>query len=379
MIASADEDALRTMVLEVGETIDGAGLGLVPWLDVSRQIVEFLPDSFCWINNQNKKTGHINFAAIAGMRDEDVAAYASEYCRINPYNPVWGWYKPGEIITTEDTIPFDAIRNTEFYNEYFKKCGDFQIGLGIRIDATDIDQFVMPIHFPMVMCDRYEPLVRGLFASIEGRLRRASELNRWHAEMLTSTISAAALTGRSRHAAFVVDMSLKTIEANDKAVELFSEGRMVSVRGGQVVLNRAESQKWLQSTVASLILGASVGDSKHIYEAGNSTWLLSVFRVPERDPRGFDRFFGVKHLALVTIASLREPGMLPDGSVIADHFNLTPAEKRLCAHLVNGLTLNECADQLSLSIETVRSRLKTIFTKTRTTRQSELISLFTRA
>lgn len=60
---------------------------------------------------------------------------------------------------------------------------------------------------------------------------------------------------------------------------------------------------------------------------------------------------------------------------IARHLRLTPAEFRLCQALVAGQRLKECAQQWHLAYDTLRTQLRSIFAKTGTTRQTELIAL----
>jgi DNA-binding CsgD family transcriptional regulator len=55
------------------------------------------------------------------------------------------------------------------------------------------------------------------------------------------------------------------------------------------------------------------------------------------------------------------------------HFGLTPSEAILALHLVRGGTLRSAVADLHISYETARSRLKTVFHKTGTCRQVELI------
>ena len=56
-------------------------------------------------------------------------------------------------------------------------------------------------------------------------------------------------------------------------------------------------------------------------------------------------------------------------------YDLTPAESRLAAHLMNGCSLAEAAKQLRIRRDTAKSHLKKIFSKTHTHRQSELVRL----
>src|SRR5258708_1914861 len=59
--------------------------------------------------------------------------------------------------------------------------------------------------------------------------------------------------------------------------------------------------------------------------------------------------------------------------LLQSHFSLAPAEARLAFHLVSGETLRSAAVKLSISYETARTCLKSIFNKTGTCRQAELV------
>jgi DNA-binding CsgD family transcriptional regulator len=60
-------------------------------------------------------------------------------------------------------------------------------------------------------------------------------------------------------------------------------------------------------------------------------------------------------------------------------FGLTPAEARLVLRLLTGESLRSCAQALGIQYETVRMLLKSIFQKTGTRRQAELVIVIIRA
>jgi DNA-binding CsgD family transcriptional regulator len=70
-----------------------------------------------------------------------------------------------------------------------------------------------------------------------------------------------------------------------------------------------------------------------------------------------------------------EQSASPLPAILAASLGLSPAEARLLSLLLQDLTLAEAADRLGLSLESQRVRLKRIFAKTGTNRQSELIGL----
>jgi len=84
--------------------------------------------------------------------------------------------------------------------------------------------------------------------------------------------------------------------------------------------------------------------------------------------------FGRAPQALFTIF---EPGVALDIDpfLLSTTFDLTPAEARLAARLVNGETPEKCAISLGVKISTVRSQLITIYGKTGATGQADLVRL----
>jgi DNA-binding CsgD family transcriptional regulator len=64
---------------------------------------------------------------------------------------------------------------------------------------------------------------------------------------------------------------------------------------------------------------------------------------------------------------------VPREQFLQAKFGLTPAETRLVLLLVKGESLESCAIALNIKYETARSALKSIFQKTGTHRQTELV------
>jgi len=68
----------------------------------------------------------------------------------------------------------------------------------------------------------------------------------------------------------------------------------------------------------------------------------------------------------------------PDATIIQGLFDLTPAEARIALAIAAGVQPTEIARKQGVSVETVRTQLKSIFLKTGTTRQLELARLLAR-
>lgn len=68
----------------------------------------------------------------------------------------------------------------------------------------------------------------------------------------------------------------------------------------------------------------------------------------------------------------------PPEAVLQSCFGLTMSEARIARKVCSGHGVETAADELGVSYETARNRLKSVFAKTETHRQSELVALLTR-
>ena len=151
--------------------------------------------------------------------------------------------------------------------------------------------------------------------------------------------------------------------------------RHMSLRGSPLYEKFTHLHSTTQDTcLRTLICRAAGKDGKR--QAG---WLrldtsesqeLLVTPVPA--DTGYNRHFK-KPLVLLALLENRLPSPL-----LAELFQLSPAEHRLAELLAQELTLEGCAARLNVSINTVRTQLRALFRKTGTTRQAQLINLFTR-
>jgi DNA-binding CsgD family transcriptional regulator len=89
------------------------------------------------------------------------------------------------------------------------------------------------------------------------------------------------------------------------------------------------------------------------------------------------RAHDILHLAsaVVTLTDLEVDSSVPPESLLEQAFGLTPAEARLAAKIGAGRSLPEIARDGRISHETLRSRLKVVFDKTGTARQTDLALL----
>lgn len=88
--------------------------------------------------------------------------------------------------------------------------------------------------------------------------------------------------------------------------------------------------------------------------------------------KGRDLFSSAELLLYITPVVLRAG---PPPEILQTLFDLSPAEARVAAHLAEGQSVQAIAEKLAIQPNTVRVQLKSVFSKTGTSRQAELVSL----
>ena len=111
-------------------------------------------------------------------------------------------------------------------------------------------------------------------------------------------------------------------------------------------------------------------------EKDHERLLLTCFHLPETSTPDL-------HAARYMV-KLRDPNRysIRQWQLFITQFTLTQAEARLCRTLADGLTLRDYCGKWRVTVSTARSQLSSVFGKTSTRRQSDLlrlIYLFTRA
>jgi len=103
---------------------------------------------------------------------------------------------------------------------------------------------------------------------------------------------------------------------------------------------------------------------------GKRPVIISVLQVPMA---GRNRSLGARPSLLTVIPLGSKPRL--DMALLARVFRLTRAEAKLASALAGGKSIEEAAEELTISRETARNQLKSVFAKTAVHRQSELVAL----
>ncbi|MDR3097620.1 MAG: LuxR C-terminal-related transcriptional regulator [Paraburkholderia sp.] len=203
-----------------------------------------------------------------------------------------------------------------------------------------------------------------------------------------------ALTGRVRPPAMLVNAGGEVLHSNEAAQRLLRATSLVRVRGKRIAFaapyqarfledvaicearlkNRASGARAAAARFRALrIVGAAVAAdgerSRTPALPGGPEVLYAFYNVVTAGETA-----GLRAVAALTFYHPRSAPAV-DEQVLATAFELSPAECRIVHLLVDGLTPKEIAAQVSVQYDTVRKQLQSIFLKTATRRQPDLLRL----
>lgn len=302
------------------------------------------------------------------------------YAAINPLNNVddtrtyFREWKP-IVHTDEDWMSKDVLLRTEYYNDYLKP-QDAHSTLWIRLEAREHNAATINIG-GSIRRGRFDRKDLDVARVYQPHLIRAFKLGQKISKDRRQRRDVDELLDLSACGIFLLDASGKMRYANRAAERMLSGSGAVTLRNGKLCAVQPSVAKKLDGLIAAASAidpALRTGGSMAIPAPGHAQPISAIVT-----PVGRDRFAKLRADASVCVCltSLQADGRLDDGP-LHDVLGLTPAEARLAQALFEGASLKEIARRFEVSPNTLRAQLSSIFGKTQTGRQADLIALLAR-
>jgi DNA-binding CsgD family transcriptional regulator len=202
------------------------------------------------------------------------------------------------------------------------------------------------------------------------------------ASMLTSNL------GLKRISSFIEAMnnlSLQAIVVDKTGTIIFDNNSLPIFREYLVILknNKIEFSSKNNSTQLSDIIVDAVADNKPksipIRTSDDKAAILNFMPVASFYKDFFDPkvpsniIFDTTNVVMILTPIARSSAT--SSSIIRGLFDLTATEAKITSKISDGITIDQIADVMKVSKETIRTHLKNIFSKTGVNRQSQLVAL----
>lgn len=181
----------------------------------------------------------------------------------------------------------------------------------------------------------------------------------------------ASLMDRLPIALFIVDQNATIFEANLQARQLFGSSALLKEEQGRLVSATGKMNQRLHQAIQAAASASSPEMSEALFleNDGEGQDDLMVFVTPAV------RREHTNKVPVAVFVSMRQgqPFSLP--SSIAELYGLTERELHMAELLMQGKSINEMAELSNVSVNTVRTHVKSIFAKTDTNRQVDFVRL----
>jgi DNA-binding CsgD family transcriptional regulator/PAS domain-containing protein len=278
-------------------------------------------------------------------------------------------------IVGEELISHGELQRTAYYQDFARHydivrtvAGVLEMGPGaLSVISINGSERRGPFREPDVaFLELLVPHIRGAL-QLHRRLAAADRA----AEDLADVIN------NSARAVFLINSEGTITFTNRAASRLTAMRDGLTVEHGELRAASASGTTRLRSIVAEAVntsSGSGFGAGGMLAvgrPSGRRPFLLLVCPVSQHATL----FPGVEKAAAMIFVTDPEQIAVMDEDTLQTLFGLTPAEAKLTRLLAQGCALTEAGAQLGLRRETARTRVKTIFDKTNTHRQAELVRL----
>ncbi|WP_457936116.1 helix-turn-helix transcriptional regulator [Mesorhizobium sp. 10J20-29] len=375
------EERVAAISAEIGAAIDSATFGSGSWDDVPAALSRAFPGSWGGLYNMNFPESRLNFLSFQNMDPAFVRSYAEHFAYVNPWATYWNSVRSTTIAVSELVSPARSFAHTEFYNDWLLPQKDAEAAVGMKLVGDRDEAINVLLHYPLSLAGTYDRAAAEIMQRIRGSLELSIALARQIRVGTECLVAEAALIERCRCAAFVVDSGRVLRTANHAAELLFSLGRSITVRNGRCYLSDVDADARFAATLDRLTRGTQAEGNGILLRTAAGAWQITMARLPAAPPSstGFTSLLPPQQLMLVLMTDLcleeQKPG---DFSVLAPAFRLAPAEIALCRRLFLGDSVSEAAENLGITLESARTRLKIVLHKTGTSRQGQLMLLLSK-
>lgn len=276
----------------------------------------------------------------------------------------------------QDHLEFDDafVRRSEYYQDFLRRY-DARYVTASRAAYGDTD-----IMYALLSGDRRGPLgvaQTRLLQRLQPHLARAGAIHHRLAAVQRERDDLRQALDRLGDAFLFVDADRRLRSANAAGRSLLASGSHLRLRNGRLYATDAQAD----ATLSDFLAAAAIGD-----RAPDGVRQRPLVVGPRRsvDLRGVVLALGPEGGARVAggarfLVWIHQPGgAAPRLDALRAWYRLSPAEARLAVFLARGGTVAEASDAFGVAVSTLRTQLESLFGKTGTRRQSELVALVAR-
>ena len=316
---------------------------------------------------QDLCSAQVGFLVQHGFDPAFEASYMQHYAATNTWQPLMAGLAPGSLGTDEQVSSLAELRRTEWYADWLRPQG-----LAHAVGGVVLNDSRGSMQLTVLRPERH-----GHFRTEEQTLLRRLLPHLQRAMGVHRRLSEATAAQDALHTGYeglglcvlVLDADALIIHANRHAEERLRAADGLVARQGRLIAVEPRATAQLQQAVrhACGYAGPMAGAVLHLPRQAAPPLSVLV------NPLAPGRISGSGLPAALVLAQARGAAPPVNQEALAQRYQLTKAEARLLAALLEGADLAGYAARHGIAVDTVRTHMKRIFTKTGHSRQTELV------
>ncbi|TXS89890.1 helix-turn-helix transcriptional regulator [Parahaliea maris] len=286
--------------------------------------------------------------------------------------------RSGSISYTQDLLPGKRLHNEKLYSHFLQPQGLEQASC-LYIEHGE--RHCLTASFMRQSGDgHYREKDKILFSRIMPHLQRSFRLKRHTASLPTGFAPAWEMLDLLPYGVVVFSSRHEVIYLNPQAEKMTFDNDGLALHTSHLSAHRSAENQKLRSLLRHTI--DSTGDTAEPLAGGDllvsrpSGKRAYSLMIHPLTPSAYD---GDDYPAAIVILQDHEQVCEAQLARMRALYDLTAAESRVANEIMQGRSLEACAEHLGHSVSTSRNLLKRVFAKTGTGRQNELVSLLLRS
>lgn len=308
-----------------------------------------------------------------GADPADRERYLAHYVHLEPARLLLPRMQKGDVVACHDHFDDDFVRHDEYYNDFMIPSGSrYMLGTATR-DSAHRALLVGIMHAPGQ--GPFEASQRTILSQLVLHLRWAVEMNRRLVPLQDSLRIAEQAFDRLAAPTVILDRARRVASMNASAEAVLRSADGLRAQGGRLAVDDPTARAQLQKALDGALDRASGKDRGGAAAiavprpSGRRPYGLVVMPLGERSPVAAGGPVVIVRIIDPEIDTALAPGLL------RQMFDLTTAEAEIAIAIARGGRLDAIARARGSSLATVRSQLQSVFAKTDTQRQADLVLL----
>ncbi|MGP1716283.1 MAG: helix-turn-helix transcriptional regulator [Methylophilus sp.] len=330
----------------------------------------------------DKHHGTLSFSTGSNLPVAGELSYLQRYQFIDPRSKHWSMLPSQACFHDHEVFDDHYVANSEFYQAFLLPYGVRYLSALKVIEDDDISFSISCLRGP-----EQGPLSGEAIQFIHRllpHLHRAVRINTSHFIYSTQALIGHTLINKLKQPVILTTITGKVVLTNDAAQQLLANTGLVSVHEQYLCMPESSLSQFLAECAAieqHIKNGQYAHGESHSYKVlnlqaknhcGQAEKLLALY-LP-LVPQCTLGMFGLRPLIMLMFYHPESTAPV-DTTLLSAAFGLSPAECRIASMLAEGYAVIEIAAYLGKKEDTIRKQLQSIYQKTSTNRQPELIKL----